>query len=41
MNNIKMDLGEIEWDGVNWIDLAQDRDQWRAFVNTVTSHRVP
>jgi hypothetical protein len=28
-----MDLGEIGWDGVHWIDLAQDRDKWRAFVN--------
>jgi hypothetical protein len=30
-----MNLGEIGWDGVDWIDLAQDRDQWRALVNTV------
>jgi hypothetical protein len=37
MNNIKMDLREIGWDGMNWIDLAQDRDQWRALVNTVGS----
>jgi hypothetical protein len=28
MDNIKMDLIRIEWDGVDWIDLAQDRDQW-------------
>jgi hypothetical protein len=28
-----MDLREIGWDGVDWIDLAQDRDQWRALVN--------
>jgi hypothetical protein len=34
VDNIKMDLGEIEWDGMDWIDLAQDRDQWRALVNT-------
>jgi hypothetical protein len=34
-DNIKMDLGEIGIDGVNWIWLAQDRVQWRAFVNTV------
>jgi hypothetical protein len=34
-DNIRMDLGEIGWDGMDWIDLAQDRDQWRAFVNTV------
>jgi hypothetical protein len=29
MVNIKIDLREIEWDGVDWVDLAQDRDQWR------------
>jgi hypothetical protein len=34
MNNIKMDLREIGWDAMDWIDLAQDRDQWRALVNT-------
>jgi hypothetical protein len=41
VDNIKMDLREIRWDGVDWIDLAQDRDQWRAFVNTVMNLRVP
>jgi hypothetical protein len=35
VDNIKMDLREIGLDGVGWIDLAQDRDQWRALVNTV------
>jgi hypothetical protein len=30
-----MDLGEMGWGGMDWIDLAQDRDQWRALVNTV------
>jgi hypothetical protein len=30
-----MDLREIGWDGMDWIDLVQDRDQWRALVNTV------
>jgi hypothetical protein len=30
-----MDLTEIGWDGMDWIDLAQGRDQWRALVNTV------
>jgi hypothetical protein len=29
-----MDLRETRWDGVDWIDMAQDRDQWRALVNT-------
>jgi hypothetical protein len=32
---------EIELDGVDWIDMAQDRDQWRALVNTVLNRRVP
>jgi hypothetical protein len=36
-----MDLREIGEDGMDWIDLAQDRDQWRALVNTVTNIRVP
>jgi hypothetical protein len=30
-----MDLREVEWDGRDWIDLAQDRDRWRAYVNVV------
>jgi hypothetical protein len=41
VDNIKIDLRERGWDGVDWIDLAQDRDQWRALVNTVTNLRVP
>jgi hypothetical protein len=41
MDNIKIDLREIGWDGVDWIDLAEDRDQWRALVNTVINFRVP
>jgi hypothetical protein len=41
MDNIKIDLRDIGWEGVNWIDLAQDRDQWRALVNTVMNLRVP
>jgi hypothetical protein len=41
VDNMKMDLREIEWDGVDWIDLAEDRDQWRAFVRTVMNVRVP
>jgi hypothetical protein len=41
VDNIKMDLREIEWDDVDWIELAQDRDQWRALVNTVMNLRIP
>jgi hypothetical protein len=40
-DNIRMDLREIEWGGMDWIDLAQDRDQWRAVVNTVMNLRIP
>jgi hypothetical protein len=40
VDNIKMDLRETGWDGMNWIELAQDRDQWRALVNTVMNLRV-
>jgi hypothetical protein len=36
-----MDLREIEWGGMDWIDLARDRDQWRALVYTVMNLRVP
>jgi hypothetical protein len=36
-----MDLREIGWDDVDWIELAQDRDQWRALVNTVMNLPVP
>jgi hypothetical protein len=41
MDDIKMDLREIEWVGIDWIDLAQDRDQWRVLVNAVMNLRVP
>jgi hypothetical protein len=34
-DNIKMDLREVGWGGVDWIDLAHDRDRWRALVYTV------
>jgi hypothetical protein len=41
VDNIKMDVREIRWDGVDWIDMAHDRDQWRALVNTGLKLRVP
>jgi hypothetical protein len=41
VDNVKMDLGEKEWDGRDWIELAQDRDQWRSLVNAVMNLRVP
>jgi hypothetical protein len=41
VDNLKMDLGEIGWDGRDWIDLAQNRDQWRALVKAVMNLRVP
>jgi hypothetical protein len=41
MDNIKMDLRKIGWEGVDRIDMAQDMDQWRALVNTVLNLRVP
>jgi hypothetical protein len=40
VGNIKMDLREVRWDGTDWIDMAQDRNQWRALVNTVINFRV-
>jgi hypothetical protein len=41
MDDIKMDLREIGWGGMDWIDLAQDREQRRALVNTVMNLRFP
>jgi hypothetical protein len=41
VDNIKIDLREIGQDGMNWIDLAQDREQWRVLVNTVMNLQVP
>jgi hypothetical protein len=41
LNNIKMDLREIGWDGMDWINLAQDREQWRTPVNKVMNLGLP
>jgi hypothetical protein len=41
VDNTKMDLREIGWGGMHWIVLAQDRDQWRALVNTAMDLHVP
>jgi hypothetical protein len=40
LENIEIDLREIGWDDMDWIDLAQDRDQWMALMNTVLNLRV-
>jgi hypothetical protein len=41
MDNINVDLREIGWDGVDWIDMAQDKHHWRDLVNTVLNLQVP
>jgi hypothetical protein len=41
VDNIKIDLLEIGWGGVEWTGLAQDRDKWRALVNAVMHLKVP
>jgi hypothetical protein len=41
VDNIKMDLREVEWCGMDWTDLAEDRDQWTALVNRVMNSHVP
>jgi hypothetical protein len=41
VDNIKMDLREMAWNGMDWIDLAEDRDLWRVLVNAVMNLQVP
>jgi hypothetical protein len=41
VDNIKIILREMEWDGINCVDVARDRDKWRALVNKVLNLRVP
>jgi hypothetical protein len=41
VDDVKMYLRDIGWDGIDWIDLAKDRDRWRAIVNTVMNLLVP
>jgi hypothetical protein len=41
VDNIRMDLGEVIWGDVDWIGLPQDRNRWRALVNSVLNLRVP
>jgi hypothetical protein len=41
VDNIKIELRDIGWDGMDWIDLSQDRDWWRTLVNTVMKLQVP
>jgi hypothetical protein len=41
VDNVRMDLRELEWNGVDWIDMAQDRNQWRALVNMVLNLWLP
>jgi hypothetical protein len=41
VDNIRMDLGEVGWDDVDWIGLAEVRNRWRALVNSVLNLRVP
>jgi hypothetical protein len=40
-DNIKMDLQEVGWGGMDWIDMAQDRNRWRALASAVMNLRVP
>jgi hypothetical protein len=40
-NNIKMDIKEMGWESMDWINLAHDKDRWRVLVNTIMNLRVP
>jgi hypothetical protein len=40
-DNIKINFQEVGWEGVDWIDIAQDRDRWRTLVNAVMNLQVP
>jgi hypothetical protein len=40
VDNMKMDLGDVGWDGRDWIDLGQDRERWRAYLNALMNLRV-
>jgi hypothetical protein len=40
-DNIKMDIQEVRWVGMDWIDMAWDRDRWRALINVAMNLRVP
>jgi hypothetical protein len=40
-DNIKMDIQEVEWGGIDWVNLVQDRDRWRALVNGVMKPQTP
>jgi hypothetical protein len=41
VDNIRLDLGEVEWGDVDWIGLAKDRNRWRAVANSIVNLRVP
>jgi hypothetical protein len=41
VDNIRIDLGEVEWGDLDWIGLAQDRNRWRVLVNSVLNFRIP
>jgi hypothetical protein len=41
MDNIKMDLGEMGWGSMDWIHVAEDKDQWSDLVNTIMNLRIP